>query len=944
MKANVGKHPCLMHGMLAVAAAHDRYLGLTPSSRRTLRELSHWSQCTILFAKMLRGTIKEEFKDACWATASTLGILSFASTNVDLAARDPWPLGPADSSDLEWLRLGAGKMKLWQLLDPLRPQSACQPMHRVLRRISEPLPERGADGIPRDLAECCGMDASSTADSNAYHNIAHGLAQLDGYDGHDGQKGYGSALRVSGHMSGAFEARLREKDVVALGSNTVEAAVTAYYDNPDKYSSPAVTSDKKSSKALQDVGPKGGDVLPTYQLAQRSQPMIHNHTNVVIQAAHVRAQDEQDMQTMLQTVQFQFKLYNPDLEPEHEFEGYCDCLVHQYQRRKWDRRGVQTMWSKAVMYPGEKAYDNCYTTQVNIFSSNPYRYNVTSPYIGRDYMFAGSWTPPRPRAYLYTQYVRDTIALNAHLNAKAQADIDAQEPPVSIWQVDELAKAASNLSLENNGARVKPPDNTQCSSEKTTNAEKTVNTEKATDGEKNVGSSGSQTPPMVGSSSAGNRQSWFKKIVARKTPEQKEARRLEKLSASCGTLRNAILQEEHGRWPTQEWRRLVAEYQAHVGMTRKIAELRERYPIQYLQLLRAGYFEPIPVAWADQASNPLKFRIEGMEGWRGITPTWRGFEDTAEERLYWVLNHREGMTGPRLKPDMISALNMARQRMACAVEPPPQYFSQTDTCHLQHTSAGYSKQVMAPPFRAFDAPETAADDTMILLDTSGSMDFDPVRPNYSEYLITGYSRSTQPKNRDVAKAIIRRFVDAMTNHSHSGRGYQLVTFANHASYMGVVNHQNLDSVWRQVQFGGGTRVMTGWQRVKRLHFERHRASATHHPVFGWQAGPGTPTLRLLLLLDGEATDMDEFELDLLANAWAHVTIFLIGVDGCPHHHRHANELQRIGEANHHVSFVDAVGNMPERLVTHELLKRHLGYEVSMAEFVELEQPPAYTEV
>lgn len=189
----------------------------------------------------------------------------------------------------------------------------------------------------------------------------------------------------------------------------------------------------------------------------------------------------------------------------------------------------------------------------------------------------------------------------------------------------------------------------------------------------------------------------------------------------------------------------------------------------------------------------------------------------------------------------------------------------------------------------------------------------------------------------------------MINHSHSGRGYQLTTFANHASYMGVVNHRNFASVWRNVAFGGGTRVMTGWQRVKRLHFEKHhRAAASsgahHHPVYGWQAGPQTPVLRLLLLLDGEATDMDEFELDLLANAWAHVTIFLIGVDGCPHHHRHANELQRISEANHHVSFVDAVGNMPERLVTHELLKRHLGYDVSMAEFVALEQPPAYTEL
>ncbi|ATY62269.1 von Willebrand type A [Cordyceps militaris] len=730
----------------------------------------------------------------------------------------------------------------------------------------------------------------------------------------------------------------------AFAATTVEAAVTAYYDDPDLHSAPRETSDKKSGRNLTDAGPNGNSMLPTYEATERS--TIHSHTNAVIQAAHVRAQDEQEMQNMLQTVQLRYRLYNSDLEPEHELDAYCNCLVHQYKRRKWDRLGVQTMWSKAVMYPGERAYDNCYTTQVSLFSSNPYRYNVSSPYFG-NYMYGGTWTPPQPVPHLYTQYVQDTIGLNAVLNRKAQSDIDAQEPSVSIWQVDDLAKAASALSLEKHNVRTEVPGASQRKNEKTMDAMHMSN-EKAPDAsqtsnEKAVDGKVHLELPNAGSSSTNRRQSWFKKMVSRKTPEEKEAHRLQKLSARCGTLRNAILQEEHARWPTQDWRRLVADYQDKVGMTRKIAELRERFPIQYFHLLCAGYFEPIPVAWADQASNPLKFKIEGMEGWRGITPTWRGYEDTAEERLYWVLNHREGMTGQRMKPDMISALNMARQRMACAVEPPPQYFSPTDTCLVQHTSDGYSKQVRAPPLRVFDAPETAADDTMILLDVSGSMDFEPMRPNYNQYLITGYSRSTQPKNKDVAKAIIRRFVDAMINHSHSARGYQLTTFANHATYMGVANHVNFESVWRNVAFGGGTRVMTGWQRVKRLHFEKHQASATHHPVYGWQAGPQTPMLRLLLLLDGEATDMDEFELDLLGNAWAHVTIFLIGVDGCPHHHRHANELQRISEVNHHVSFVDAVGNMPERLVTHELLKRHLGYDVSMAEFVELEQPPAYTE-
>lgn len=204
-----------MHGLLAVAAVHDRHLGLTRSSRRTLRELHHWSQCTILFSKMLSGTIKEELKDVCWATAATLGILTFASTDVGATTgKQPWPLGPEDSSDLEWLRLGAGKMRLWQLLNPLRPQSAFKPMAHVLARISEPLPDRGADGVPPDLAELCGMDEISTADSNAYHNIAHGLAQLQKVQGL--QDGYGAALRVSGHMSGAFEALLRERDPMAL--------------------------------------------------------------------------------------------------------------------------------------------------------------------------------------------------------------------------------------------------------------------------------------------------------------------------------------------------------------------------------------------------------------------------------------------------------------------------------------------------------------------------------------------------------------------------------------------------------------------------------------------------------------------------------------------------------------------------------------------------------
>jgi hypothetical protein len=345
--------------------------------------------------------------------------------------------------------------------------------------------------------------------------------------------------------------------------------------------------------------------------------------------------------------------------------------------------------------------------------------------------------PPSPK--YYSMSVQQTIQLNSALNAEAQAAINAKEPSYNIWEIDQLDSAMSNMTL--NTASSDQVSGTRQLVEKGSPEKRQSIAEAPTN---------SNTESAKPSKFAG-----LKKALAIKSSEEKAVIKTEKMHARGRELRNAILYEENGRWPDQEWRQIVAAYQEKVGMTGKIADLRARFPIQYLHLLRAGYFEPIPVAWANLASNPLKFSIEAAAGWRGITPAWRGYEDTAEERLYWVLNHREGSIGARLKPDMISALNMARARMASAVEPPPAYFSADDTCHVQHTSEGYSKQVMPPPFRAYDAPEVPTDDTMILLDVSGSMDFDPVRPNYNQYLITGYSRSTQPKNKGEPNSLGR---------------------------------------------------------------------------------------------------------------------------------------------------------------------------------------------
>jgi hypothetical protein len=76
---------------------------------------------------------------------------------------------------------------------------------------------------------------------------------------------------------------------------------------------------------------------------------------------------QQEMQNQLQTVQLAHGIYNSDIEPEHDFDGYCNCDIHQYKWRKLSRRDVQKMWSRAVMYPGLRSHPFEISTRFNLF-------------------------------------------------------------------------------------------------------------------------------------------------------------------------------------------------------------------------------------------------------------------------------------------------------------------------------------------------------------------------------------------------------------------------------------------------------------------------------------------------------------------------------------------------------------------------------------------------
>lgn len=202
-----------MHASIAVALAYDRYLNSSSPCRRTLEECYHLSQSTVLFNRQLREPIETKDKDPIWGTAAALALLTFSCPDA-CTPEESWPLKPTDPSDLEWLRIGEGKMSLWPIADPLRPDSLFCVLEPIYTQLRSPLPGKGIDGIPRALVTICHLQDTSTTETNPYFNAAHALSRLQ--DLTDKQVTIGHTELFTRAIHGRFKSLLREKDPVAL--------------------------------------------------------------------------------------------------------------------------------------------------------------------------------------------------------------------------------------------------------------------------------------------------------------------------------------------------------------------------------------------------------------------------------------------------------------------------------------------------------------------------------------------------------------------------------------------------------------------------------------------------------------------------------------------------------------------------------------------------------
>ncbi|KAH8901706.1 hypothetical protein GQ53DRAFT_630977 [Thozetella sp. PMI_491] len=209
------QYPCLMHAYLALAAVYERTIGMPTVGvrRKELPEMYHLSQCAQFFNQKLNLPIQPRDRDPIWGTAAFLGVLSFALHNAS-RPEDAWPIKQSESSDLHWIRIGKGKMAVWNLTQPTRPDSIFRPMAAIYSDLASPLPGWGIDGVPPALASLCDLSPASTAETSPYFNAVHAVCWLQRLP--DDQISSSRSLVFMSRMQPEFVSLLRCKDPVAL--------------------------------------------------------------------------------------------------------------------------------------------------------------------------------------------------------------------------------------------------------------------------------------------------------------------------------------------------------------------------------------------------------------------------------------------------------------------------------------------------------------------------------------------------------------------------------------------------------------------------------------------------------------------------------------------------------------------------------------------------------
>jgi hypothetical protein len=110
-----------------------------------------------------------------------LGIISFATIEAS-CPEEAWPLKPSDPSDFEWIAMSEHKMAVWDVTNPLRPDSAFHGMvedyEALIFLLSLQYSKSGLASIPVEILELYEIDEKSTDENNPYYSAVRTIASL----------------------------------------------------------------------------------------------------------------------------------------------------------------------------------------------------------------------------------------------------------------------------------------------------------------------------------------------------------------------------------------------------------------------------------------------------------------------------------------------------------------------------------------------------------------------------------------------------------------------------------------------------------------------------------------------------------------------------------------------------------------------------------------------
>ncbi|KAJ5084825.1 hypothetical protein NUU61_009404 [Penicillium alfredii] len=170
-------HPFLMHVILTLTATHDRHMSMSPrNARRSLTEAYHWAHAARLLNQKLSVPIRPQDRDALWGSVAILGVLSLTSSEAP-TPEESWPLKPSQDLDLQWINLAQNKKAIWNITDPMRPDSIFCTMAYASLFTSE-APCCDIDEIPPEFVRLCYLDRSESRHENPYFTAVAVLARL----------------------------------------------------------------------------------------------------------------------------------------------------------------------------------------------------------------------------------------------------------------------------------------------------------------------------------------------------------------------------------------------------------------------------------------------------------------------------------------------------------------------------------------------------------------------------------------------------------------------------------------------------------------------------------------------------------------------------------------------------------------------------------------------